>query len=126
MVAVNYLLLAILAIAFMVLGFGFLLLITRNMRQGRVVRQHLAKRVETLRMSRMLQSLGIDFNKYLHTEPVSKINESMNKCDVCVTTDTCDARLDKSDIALDNIEFCPNKDSLNEYAQRVKSESGGS
>ena len=123
MIAVNYIVLAFLAIAFIVLGIGFLLLITKNMRQGRVVRQHLARRVETLRMSRMLKALGLDFSKYLHTVPISKINDSMNRCETCDTTDECDTRLTESSINIDNIEFCPNQECLQQLVELEKQKS---
>ena len=122
MIVVNYIVLALLAIAFVVLAVGFLMLITRNMRQGRVVRQHLARRVESLRMSRLLNSLGIDFSKYLHIVPISKINDTMNKCETCLTSDYCDEQLAKPNLTIDNIDYCPNSDCLRQFHEMEKNQ----
>lgn len=117
MVILNYIIIALLGVAFVAVGVGFLLLITRNVKQGRAVRQQLAKRVESLRMSRMLKALGIDFSSYLHQVPVNKINESMNKCDTCPTIDQCDDKLQEKTLKPEEIDFCPNQDCLTKFSE---------
>lgn len=122
MTVLNTIALIIIAIAFMALSIAFLLLITKNMQQGRVVRQQLAKRVESLRMSKMLRALGIDFSSYLHTVPLTKINDSMNKCENCSTLDICDDRLQQDKISPEDIDFCPNQDCLSKFSELNKKE----
>lgn len=118
----NYLILIILALAFLVVGVAFLLLITRNVKQGRVVRHQLAERVETLRMSKMLKALGIDFSSYLHKVPLSKINQSMNNCGNCSTLEQCDEKLQEPEIKPEEIDFCPNQECLTKFTELQKTE----
>lgn len=118
----NNIILVLLAIAFAVLVIGFLMLITRNVIQGRVVRHKLAERVESLRMSKMLSALGIDFSSYLHQVPLNKINESMNKCDDCSTLDQCDDKLQQEIIEPEEIDFCPNQECLTKFTELKKQE----
>lgn len=118
----NYIIMAVMAIAFIVLSVGFVLLITRNVKQGRVVRHKLAERVESLRMSKMLAALGIDFSSYLHQIPLNKISESMNKCDDCSTLDQCDDKLQQEIIKPEEIDFCPNQECLTKFTELKKQE----
>ena len=116
MAIISYILLAILGMAFTVLSLYFLLLIAKNVKQGQVVRQKLAKRVESLRMTKMLNSLGLDFNQYLHTVPLNKISESMGKCESCETTEKCDEKLKQKSLEIQNIDFCPNQQCLEKFS----------
>lgn len=97
------------------LGGFFVYLIRSNMRQGRTIRAQLAQRVESLRMSKMLGKLGLDFDSYLHRVPLHKINESMNKCETCTTTEQCDEKLQQDVISAKEIDFCPNHECLDIY-----------
>lgn len=106
--------------AFIMLSLYFLLLITKNVKQGQVVRQKLAKRVETLRMTKMLSSLGLDFNQYLHSVPLSKVSESMGKCESCPTTEICDQKLKLDNLEIKDINFCPNQESLGQFSEQKK------
>ncbi len=114
MAIISYILLAILGIAFTIVGLYFLILITRNVKQGLVVRQELAKRVESLRMAKLLNRLGIDLNQYLHIVPLTKISESMGKCESCPTIDICDQKLKEDRLVIKDIDFCPNQQCLDE------------
>ena len=116
----NNAILVLLAIGFIVLAVGFVLLISRNVKQGRVVRQRLAERIESLRMSKMLSALGIDFSSYLHQVPLNKINASMNKCDDCSTLDQCDDKLQQKTLQPEEIDFCPNQDCLTQFTELKK------
>lgn len=123
MIILNYIVIALIAIAFIVLSTAFLLLITRNMKQGQNVRKHLAQRVESLRMSKMLRALGIDYSSYLYNGPLHIINDSMNKCEKCPTTDQCDEALGQGTINPDEIDFCPNQECLSGYSVVQKKDS---
>ncbi len=116
MAIISYLLLAILGMAFTLLSLYFLLLITKNVKQGRVVRQKLAKRVESLRMTKMLRRLGLDFNQYLHTVPLNKVSDSMGKCESCPTTEICDEKLKQESLEIQDIDFCPNQKCLGKFS----------
>ena len=118
MAIISYILLTILAIAFPIVGLYFLILITGNVKQGLVVRQQLAKRVESLRMTEMLSRLGLDFDQYLHTVPLTKVSESMGKCESCPTTEACDQKLIEEKLEIIDIDFCPNQDCLGHFKQQ--------
>jgi len=126
MVVFNYILLIVIALALFVLSIAFVLLITRNVRQGLVVRQQLARRVETLRMSKMLRALGLDFSAYLHTMPISKISDSMSKCENCDTLGQCDEQLKQEEIKPEDIDFCPNQDCLSKFSELQDKETSSS
>ena len=117
MTIISYILLAIIAIAFTLLALFFVLLISRNVREGKVVREQLALRVENLRMSKMLRALGLDFSKYLYSVPLTKISHSMNNCDKCDATDQCDEKLKQPEIKPDEIDFCPNHECLGKFKE---------
>jgi HAMP domain-containing protein len=121
MSAISYIIFAILGIAFVALALFFLLLISRNVVQGKMVREKLAKRVEELRMSKMLRALGLDFSKYLYSVPIHKINESMKKCETCSTTDQCDAQLKQETTRVQDVDFCPNQACLGKFTELTRS-----
>lgn len=66
---VNYAVIALLALAFVGIAVGCLVLIIRNVRQGRVVRQNLAKQIESSRINSALNLFNVDFSEYLHIAP---------------------------------------------------------
>ncbi len=115
MIYFSYFAFIVLGVVFLVLALFFVVLISRNMKQGKVVRQRLAQRVESLRMSKMLKALGLDLTQYLYTVPITKINDSMNKCEHCPTTDVCDDNLQKGHLETDEIDFCPNHECLGKF-----------
>ncbi len=109
-----YSLLAVLAlailIAVLIVGLPFALL--RNMAQGAQFRRDLDQRVRGLRLSKMLDYLGIDRERYLHQEPVVNIHGHMRRCADCEATDACDQVIGTPGAEESSIDFCPNADSL--------------
>lgn len=81
----NYAVLVLIALAFVGIAVGCLLLIKRNVKQGRTFRQNLAKRLESSKINSALHLFNVDFSEYLHTAPVTKIVENINHCDECVS-----------------------------------------
>lgn len=86
--------------------------IMRNVIIGMEFRKNLARKVDALRLNKMLTALGIDVNRYLHAERVIDIEEHIDKCSSCQNTDTCDDQLSKGTIQADNIDYCSNEKSL--------------
>ncbi len=115
MSVINTMLLIIVGLAFIVLAAGFVYVIVRNVRQGRVFREKLAARVESLRMGRMLRARGIDVAAYLHQTHVSEISQHASQCDQCETTDICDSHLARGKLDASDIGFCPNQHSLSTF-----------
>ena len=86
--------------------------IMRNVIVGMEFRKKLARKVDALRLNKMLAALGIDINSYLHTERVIDIEEHIDKCATCNNTETCDDQLAKGTIQASNIDYCNNEKSL--------------
>ena len=84
----------------------------RNVIVGMEFRKSLARKVDALRLNKMLAALGIDINNYLHTERVIDIEEHIDKCSSCQNTEICDDQLAKGTIQADNIDYCNNVESL--------------
>ena len=82
---INYSVLAILALAFIGIAAFCLILITKNVQQGKIVRQNLAEKIGSSRISSALGLFNIDHSEYLHTSRVSKIIENIDHCEDCVS-----------------------------------------
>lgn len=117
---ISYTMIAILGLTFTLLGIFFVLVIAKNVKQGKKVREQLAQRIETLRMSKMLRALGLDFSEYLYKVPLSKINGSMNNCENCDAIGQCDNALQQEKIKPEEIDFCPNNECLGQYHELKK------
>ena len=86
--------------------------IMRNVIVGMEFRKNLARKVDALRLNKMLAALGVDINNYLHSERVIDIEEHIDKCSVCQNIETCDDQLAKGTIQASNIDYCNNEKSL--------------
>lgn len=114
----NKFILVLVGLAFVVTAVSFALLITRNMRQGRVFRRQLAEKVDSLNMGRMLRALGIDLSAYLHKVPVAQVGDSAKNCDTCDSTEQCDEALNQhAKLEPDDIDFCPNQQCLSTFKE---------
>ena len=86
--------------------------IMRNVIVGIEFRKNLARKVDALRLNKMLAALGIDIKSYLHSERVIDIEEHIDKCATCQSTETCDDQLASGTIQASNIDYCNNEESL--------------
>ena len=86
--------------------------IMRNVIIGMEFRKNLARKVNALRLNKMLAALGIDINSYLHSERVIDIEEHIDKCSACQNTETCDEQLASGTIQASSIDYCNNEESL--------------
>lgn len=114
---INYAILSFLGLAFVALAILFVLLILRNVSRGRLARNELMQKVESLRMSRMLKALNIDYHRHLFNAPLNRIYRSMRNCETCTSYSECDRQLQKGELSLEEIDFCPNQDCLREYGR---------
>lgn len=71
-----------------------------------------------LRLSRMLEALGINRSVYIHQNPVSDIERQMESCARCEHTQECDEKLAEGELDVDEIDFCNNEASLQAIKQR--------
>jgi len=101
------------------LAFGAMLVsaIVFNVSAGKKYRQSLATRIDQLRLSKMLSALGIDVNRYLHTQSTVDIRKHMDRCSACDKTDTCDEQLAAGNIKATDIDFCNNEKSLQDITR---------
>ena len=109
--------LALLVLTFMVL---LPVAIIFNMKAGMKYRQDLARKVDKLRLSKMLVALGIDVNEYLASNPGIDIQNQMERCSACSNTEECDDRLSDNAIDADRIGFCNNEESLRELVKGTR------
>ncbi len=86
--------------------------IVRNVIVGMEFRKNLARKVDALRLNKMLTALGIDINTYLHSERVIDIEEHIDRCSACHNTETCDDQFARGTIQAGNIDYCNNEASL--------------
>jgi hypothetical protein len=87
------------------------------MKKGRKYRQALAKKVEQLRLNKMLIALGIDPNAYLHDEHITDIHKHMERCEACENIEECDEALSTNNVNPDEISYCNNEQSLQKIAK---------
>ena len=88
-----------------------------NMKKGRKYRQALAKKIEQLRLNKMLIALGINPNTYLHDEHITDIHKHMERCEACENTEQCDEALSANNLNPAEIDFCNNEQSLQKIAK---------
>ena len=105
----------------------FVLTIGNNLVKGRSFHDSLENSFDDLRLSKMLQRLGIDKYRYIRVNRVVDIERHMDNCSRCENTATCDERLaaaanGNARIDVDNIDFCNNEEELKTIEQRGKAE----
>jgi hypothetical protein len=94
------------------------LAIARNVETGMKYREDLARKLDRLRLGRMLAALGVNINRYLNNERIVDIDRQMRRCSACANTATCDDRLRQGKVAPDNIGFCDNEEPLRKLVHK--------
>ena len=114
--------LAIVLLGLLLLVFTVLLplSVVFNTRSGMNYRRVLARKLDKLRLGKMLKALGIDMNRYLSTEYVANIHKQMDRCTACANTEECDTRLAEGDVTAEQIDFCNNEESLQKLGKQLK------
>lgn len=112
------------ALALLLSGFVLRLCytITVNLINGRKFHHSLEQSFDKLRLSKMLNALGINKTAYIYQTNVNDIHKQMDSCSACTNTDACDEKLSVADIDLAEIAFCNNEADLKEI-KRQQSES---
>ena len=114
---ISYILLAVLALAMIMMSVFFVLLISKNMQNGRTFRRNLKQQLKPLRMTEVLKALGLDFDRYLHQSPVQQINQDISACKNCQTTSVCDEKISKAPAQNIDFNFCPVHNNLIHFAE---------
>ena len=103
---------AVLILSLLVFTAYLFTVILFNVRAGKRYRVALAGRIHSLRLSKMLSTLGIDINEYLHRERSADIRRQMKSCAECENTETCDEQLENNANTIENISYCNNEQAL--------------
>jgi hypothetical protein len=94
--------------------------IYRNMSNGLRYRDSLVERLSKLRMSGLMEKMGVDSDRYLHALPVTQLEQHMKKCVSCPKQSHCDERLAACGDNIVVVDFCPNGPELKVEAERQK------
>lgn len=92
--------------------------IYRNMSHGQNYRAALLQKLSGLRLRRMIDALGLDADRYLHSLPVADLEQRMHHCGQCPEQPRCDEQLTGKLGRIEEVSFCPNADSLQAEAER--------
>ncbi len=95
-----------------VFSVSLFLAIIFNVKAGIKYREPLARKLQTLRLGKMLSALGVNTVEYLHSESMVTINKQMDRCAECANTEECDDNLSANSVSLNEIDFCNNESSL--------------
>ncbi|MCK4708628.1 MAG: hypothetical protein KAU21_08430 [Gammaproteobacteria bacterium] len=119
----SYFIVIFIASIFFVLGVLFISKIHKNTHHRREMREILLKRIEILRLPKMLQALGISFANYFFKVSVDEIDKCVTHCEICSSPDLCDEKLKLPELNPSDIDFCPCQQHLSKFsrANRIKS-----
>jgi hypothetical protein len=104
----------VLLIVFMML---LLAAITFNLKTAEKYRHSITVAVHSLRLGSMLQALGIDPQKFVHTVSMLEVHRNMLNCTTCQQHQRCDRELASGKLTAKTIHFCNNKQHLRELLQ---------
>lgn len=101
-----------------ILGAYILISMFMNMKFGRKYFERLSKKLQSLRLNKMLSALGIETDNYLSTQRKIDITRHMDACNQCKNTKECDQHLTDGDIDPDSIMYCNNEKELQELVSQ--------
>ena len=101
----------------------FVFTIGSNLVKGRRFHDDLEKSFDGLRLSSMIQRLGINKYRYIRVNQVIDIERHMENCSNCENTESCDDKLAAAangnvSLNIDNIDFCNNEAEMKEIYRR--------
>jgi uncharacterized protein DUF6455 len=108
----SILLLVVLGIAIIATTVWLIVSIVKNFQIGQYFRVPYIEKISKLRFGRMLTKHGISAQQLLHSQPISKVEMQMKNCNGCIQTSECDRILSKSVVSEQELEFCPNHESI--------------
>lgn len=96
--------------------------IHKNTQKRREMRKILLSRIETLRLPKMLQALGISFSNYFFKVSVDEIDKCITHCEECPSTELCDKKLKLPELNPGDIDFCNSQEHLSKFSRenRIK------
>ncbi len=118
----SFFIVILIASIFFGLGVLFIRKVHKNTYQRREMRGILLKRIEILRLPKMLQTLGISFANYFYKVSVDEIDKCVTHCEKCSSYELCDEKLKLPELNPSDIAFCPNQQHLRKFSRenRIK------
>lgn len=113
----SFIIVIFLAFVFATLGVLYIRKIHKDTHRRREEKKNLLLRIETLRLPKMLKSLGISFANYFYKVPFEEIKECVIRCETCKSTDLCDEKLRTTELNPSDIDFCPNQEHLSQFSR---------
>ena len=108
---IGYALVSLVILALVVMVYLMVVECARNCRDRRSRQRDLMKRASELRISKMLETLGMTTQGYVRKALCSQVAIQLNRCESCAEIKKCDAALKKGDVRKAR-DFCPNFDDL--------------
>lgn len=110
--------LVLFAAALSIAGYRVVASTLRRARQATACEQALMRRISQLRLSKMLDYLGVPVERYVSRLPLSEIETHIYNCSHCQNLEACDHCL-RDGHPVDDMHFCPNYDSLMAHSRRL-------
>lgn len=120
MAILNTVALALIAISITVFASTLFWLIRKSVHQGHEVREQLSEQLDKLPISQLLSKLGLDRNHFVHQVTTIEIQNGITRCENCENLEQCNECLKQSDVAMDQIAFCPNQNCLKDFVQTLE------
>lgn len=107
----NWLTLAVVGFSLTFFSLALAWAILHNLREGKAFRHQLARRLEQLRLHRLMELMGLSTGQYLHRERIVDVERHLRACASCTQTSRCDQILDRAEPEA-VADFCANYDEL--------------
>lgn len=91
----NWFTLSVVGVALALFATSLAWAILHNLREGQAFRAQLARRLEALRLQRLMRMLGLDPGRYLHQQRIVDVERHMRACAQCPETGRCDQALEQ-------------------------------
>lgn len=115
----NWFTLSVVGLAMALFAFSLAWAILHNLREGQAFRAQLARRLEQLRLQRLMRMLGLDPGRYLHQERIVDVERHMRACAQCPETARCDQALEQHQPEAVT-SYCANYPELKELRDKEK------
>ncbi len=86
-----------------------------NYLREREMRRDLIRRVEVLPLPHVVQALGINMSRYFFASPYQRLDECVQKCESCGSSQQCQTQLASPEISLAKLMFCPLREQLGKH-----------
>ncbi len=103
-----------------ILGMLYVRSVHKNTLARRLKRKELIRKVEHLRLHRMMKALGVGLGSYFYRVPLKEIEKNIAGCESCSSTDLCDEKLKIPELNPGDVEFCPSLEQLEPFSRESR------